>query len=380
MQAMIWAVAMLASTLVCCGLQQDDQPNAGNPSQGPPAHGQGAAVADVDDDGVLDLVLTNAANIALQDPAQNQNPGQNANLIYELLIGAGEDNGLGVVLTALDPALRAQLNVPEGQGIVVSSLASGGPADQVGLKPNDILLTLGDRPLGEPGDLVKRLKESGEKAVSLALVRNGKRVEIPVKPQYRVTFVPAEPAKPKYYIGVQTAPVDATLRAHLELPAESGLVVNQVVDDSPAAKAGVQSGDIILQFGGTSLPDSEALSARIQAAEGKPSELKILRGGKEQTIQVTPAPRPEQPETAADANYLRARVLGQALQSYPHHRFRATRPEAVWLNSLRSVTGNAAVNLSNPMPSDPSAELAKQVAELRKAVETLKAELEKKGR
>ncbi len=242
---------------------------------------EGAAKPADDAGGLYEVVL------------QNQLQGKESPLNLVWTFAAGGDDGLGASLAPAEGAVRAQLNLPEGQGIVVVSIAPGGPAEQVGLKADDILLTLGGKPLDTPESLAVRLKEAGEDAVELALVRGGKPQALRVKPRYSVTFAPAEPEKPQPFIGVSTSPVDSTLRAHLtDLPADRGLIITEVVPDSPAAQVGIHQGDIILELGGQALTDFEALAAKVRSSEGEPLAAKLVRGGQPLTVDVTPVPRP----------------------------------------------------------------------------------------
>lgn len=208
------------------------------------------------------------------------------------------DNGMGLALAALDPALRAQLGVSDDRGMIVTSVASGGPAGQVGLQPNDIVLSLDDRPILKSEDLMNHLKEIGDKVATLAIVRQGKPTELKVKAVTRVTLAPATPEEPDFYLGIQTTPPDATLRAHLNLPEGQGLVVNDVVADSPAQQAELKVGDVLLSFGGEPLADTQTLVEKIRATKGESAKLELVRNGKPLGIEVTPKPRPAKDETA----------------------------------------------------------------------------------
>ncbi len=97
---------------------------------------------------------------------------------------------------------------------------------------------------------------------------------------------------PKLWLGIQLKPVDGDLAAHLGT--ESGIFVMSVIDGSPAAKAGIQEGDIILECSGTKLEKVESILEVLSEVDGEePSvELKILRHGKPKTIIANPAPRP----------------------------------------------------------------------------------------
>src|SRR5712691_2856917 len=175
------------------------------------------------------------------------------------------DETLGATLQPVSAALRAQLDVPVGQGLLVASLRADSPTAQAGLKQNDILLFLADKPLATADDLTKQLKAAGETAVPLKVLRAGKPITIQVRPIYRVTLGPVEERKTEYYLGVSIDPVDDALRAQLELPAGHGVVVNDVSGGSPAEKSGVKKHDIVLELAGKPIDSPETLAAHVQS-------------------------------------------------------------------------------------------------------------------
>jgi serine protease Do len=198
------------------------------------------------------------------------------------------DAALGATLEPASDALRAQLGIPSGQGLVVASLAGDGPAAESGLKEKDVLLEVADRPLASADDLPRQLKAAGETPVRLRLVRAGKPMSLHVRPIYRVTLGPVAERKTDYYLGIAVTQPDETLRAHVELPAGAGLVATQTVANSPAEKAGVKVHDILLELDGKPLDSPETLVAQVQAAGNKAVVLKLLRGGKPMTLSITP--------------------------------------------------------------------------------------------
>jgi membrane-associated protease RseP (regulator of RpoE activity) len=100
-------------------------------------------------------------------------------------------------------------------------------------------------------------------------------------------------ATPTYWIGLRGRGVDdPVLRTHLQLAEGTGIVVEDVVADSPAAKAGLQKHDIILRANDDMVDSMETLQTHVQTGKDKPIELEIIRLGKETTATVTPAERP----------------------------------------------------------------------------------------
>jgi S1-C subfamily serine protease len=90
-------------------------------------------------------------------------------------------------------------------------------------------------------------------------------------------------------LGVAIAPnfVARRLRRAVGLPDTDGLLVRDVVDDSPAARAGLAKGDLITAAAGNPIGTPDDLFDALQAAPGGAIELTIIRGTDERTIRVT---------------------------------------------------------------------------------------------
>ncbi|SIO01715.1 serine protease Do [Singulisphaera sp. GP187] len=288
-------------------------------------------------------------------------------------------NDLGMSVVPAEESLRTQLGLPDGQGLIVKSVAHGGPAFRIGLQVNDVLTSLGDKPLTTPADLVKQLKEAGEKPVPLQVLRSGKSMSIQVKPEYHVSFGPVETTRPRYQLGVQVASLDDTLRAQLKVADQEGLLVSAVEPGSAAEKAGLKKYDILLAAGDQSLKSPEDLVNQIQNSSGKALTFKLLRGGKTITLEVTPAILPDDESSSLEhglAPSLRAvrpsgLVLPQNLDAaFPGHRPQTfpfpTHYDPLW----RQQPGNF-------HSSEPElGELQGEVTELRRLIEKLQKSLQ----
>jgi len=115
------------------------------------------------------------------------------------------------------------------------------------------------------------------------------RVEIPVKLE---ADEEVESTK-NYWIGISGRPVESpVLKTHLQLAADMGVVIERVVSESPADKAGLRKHDIILRVNGIGVQDMKVLQAYVGEHQGKSLELKFIRLGKEETLVVVPERRP----------------------------------------------------------------------------------------
>jgi serine protease Do len=88
-------------------------------------------------------------------------------------------------------------------------------------------------------------------------------------------------------LGVAVAPsyVARRMRRSVGLPERDGVLVTGVEDGGPAAAAGIQAGDLIVELGGKPVTDTDGLQEALAAVEF-PVEVKLVRGTDERTVQV----------------------------------------------------------------------------------------------
>lgn len=114
----------------------------------------------------------------------------------------------------------------------------------------------------------------------------------------------------KHWIGIHAVPIkDEALKTHLALKGDR-LIVVQVVPDSPAAKAGLKQHDVLVRFGDQELNSLEDLVKAVEENGEKEGKLTVFRGGKEMSISIHPAKRPEDKELGI------RQVLPQDLRVY----------------------------------------------------------------
>lgn len=90
------------------------------------------------------------------------------------------------------------------------------------------------------------------------------------------------------WLGVVIQPVTQELAESFDLKRPQGALVAKIVPDSPASEAGLQPGDIILSYGGTSIQTSGELPPLVGATPvGKRVSIDILRNGEERQLEVT---------------------------------------------------------------------------------------------
>jgi len=99
------------------------------------------------------------------------------------------------------------------------------------------------------------------------------------------------------YIGVELAAIDEKMRTALKLPADTGALVNRVMENGPAAKAGMKDGDVILEAGGTKITSVTQLMRIVaELPIGKSASFAVQREWKKVNLSITPVKRPDEEE------------------------------------------------------------------------------------
>ncbi len=102
------------------------------------------------------------------------------------------------------------------------------------------------------------------------------------------------------YIGVQVQPVTPGIAESLGMKKAEGALVDEAQADTPAAKAGIQAGDVITAVNGNAIKDSGQLAREISAmSPGSTVKLDVLRKGESKTFDVTLATMPNHREANA---------------------------------------------------------------------------------
>ncbi|MBK6705594.1 MAG: Do family serine endopeptidase [Caulobacteraceae bacterium] len=103
------------------------------------------------------------------------------------------------------------------------------------------------------------------------------------------------------WIGVSIQALDQDLASSLGLEEPRGALVGSVTPDGPAARAGIQQGDVILTFNGDQIENSRDLTQRVGAtAIGATSRVEVLRNGRRQTLNLRLGERPAEQTLVAN--------------------------------------------------------------------------------
>jgi serine protease Do len=87
--------------------------------------------------------------------------------------GSTHGGGLGLAVQDLTPEVARSLGLSDTQGVIVSDVEEGSPADEVGMRRGDVILEVNQQQMTNPQDYRATLGRAGETKSLLFLVRRG---------------------------------------------------------------------------------------------------------------------------------------------------------------------------------------------------------------
>ena len=116
------------------------------------------------------------------------------------------------------------------------------------------------------------------------------------------------------WLGVSIQPLTADLVKQFNLADDSGVLIGDVVEDGPADKAGIQRGDVIVEFNGLAVKEVRQLRNIVaDSTPGKAIPVKLIREGKTKSIEVKIAEMPS--EVLAQSQSIENQLKGVSVQS-----------------------------------------------------------------
>jgi serine protease Do len=148
------------------------------------------------------------------------------------------------------------------------------------------------------------------------------------------------------WLGVAIGPVTPEIASSLSLASAKGAIVQEVTANSPAERAGVKAGDIIVSYAGQPINHVQDLTTAVADTKaGTTRELRIVRGGRQQTLQVRIAE-------------LKSEEAAELAANSPSPSLTSSSAGAVTLNDLGLglATSGSDVVISNVKVNSPAAD------------------------
>jgi len=175
---------------------------------------------------------------------------------------------IGVMIGPVTADVAEALGLPRSEGALITSVVPGGPAEQGGILPGDIILNYDDQTIDQFGDLPRLVggAKPGSK-VGLTVWRKGqtKSLSVVVAAQQiarNAKMAPGDPGQPPR----PTNPVGMTVQDMTpEQARASGGVAGALVVavEDPAASAGIQRGDIVQRVADTDVSNARDFEAAV---------------------------------------------------------------------------------------------------------------------
>jgi len=232
-------------------------------------------------------------------------PSNMAKSVMEQLLKDGKVHRgmLGIGIQNLTDDMVEKFNAKDKSGVLVNSVKAGSAADEAGIKRDDIITAVNGEKIDDTN--VLRNKIAGTMPgtdVKVTVVRDGKELELTAKlDEFDLSAakknVPGGndeedgpgPQNQSGKLGLALQPVTPQIAKQLGLDSGSeGMLVTQVDPNGPAAEAGIDRNDVILEINRTSVNSIGDVKAALERAGDKSVLLLISRHG--QTIYLTVRP------------------------------------------------------------------------------------------
>jgi serine protease Do len=251
-------------------IQTDASINPGN-SGGPLFNLQGEVV------GISTAIIPNGQGIGFAVPV-NLAKG----LLPELEAKGEVTRGyLGVNIQTITPELAKSLNLKDKKGALVADVTKGSPAESAGIKRGDVIIGFDGKEVTEMHTLPALVAAAPVgKEAAVTILRDGKERHLQVTvgrmPGERAESSGAvEPSQGKW--GLALRDLDARTAQRLNLRGSEGVLVAGVQPGSPADRAGLRSGDVILEVNRQKVTSVKEAQAEAQKDPNAQSLLVLVR-------------------------------------------------------------------------------------------------------
>jgi len=172
-------------------------------------------------------------------------------LLPQLKTGKVVRGWLGVMIQDITPELAKSFGLKGAEGVLVSDVVKGGPAEKAGLLRGDVILRFDEKQIENAHKLSQLAAAAApNKLIKIDLLRNGKAETISLKvgtmPQEGQKTIASE-EKSDWGIMVQELTPQLARQLGLE-SGTTGVVISDINEGSPAAEAGLRPGDLITEI------------------------------------------------------------------------------------------------------------------------------------
>ena len=202
---------------------------------------------------------------------------------------------LGASVQEVTPVMAKVFGMNNAGGAVVDEVTPNSPAAGAGLKQGDIITAVNDQPVSGPNELRLRIADMAPGSVAhLQVLRNGQQHSITVKvgtlPDKQERASAEQSGEQSGLAGLHVQTLTPSVAQDLGLPSSThGVVVTTVSDDSAAADAGLQHGDVIEQVDRQPVRNVGEFERAVSKAGNDAIVLLVNRGGQTSFVTINGA-------------------------------------------------------------------------------------------
>jgi serine protease Do len=205
-------------------------------------------------------------------------PSEMARPIMDSLLKNGKvvRGWLGIGIQDVTPDLQRGLGLASSDGVLVSDVEPGGPAEKAGLRRGDVILKIDGQRVDSTGKLRNLIAAGGAgKKVSVEFQRDARTQSIDVTlgelPSKELAERAPDAREHQSLEGIELEPLGERQRRRFRIPSsvDSGVVVTDVDPGGAAAEAGLRPGDVILEANRRKVTGLAELERAAKAAKGK---------------------------------------------------------------------------------------------------------------
>ncbi len=179
---------------------------------------------------------------------------------------------LGVTIQNVDAATAKALDMPDSNGALVNSVLEDQPAALAGIREGDVIVAIDGQSIENTEQLLRKVAmlRPGGKA-NITVWRDGKKSDLGLTVAERDADGGMDKGKggtsgADALLGLKLRPLTGEDMRRLDLKSNAGLLVTGLAPDSTAAKAGIQTGDVILAIDKQAVTTTRDLSDKIETA------------------------------------------------------------------------------------------------------------------
>jgi serine protease Do len=251
-------------------IQTDASINPGN-SGGPLLNINGALI------GINTAIYAKAQGIGFAIPINR------AKRVVEDLIKYGEVHipWLGLTVQDLDPRLAQYFEIPDMQGVLISDVTRESPAQQAGVKPGDVMIGLGNRPVTSRDSYYAIVRDfAAGDIIPLTVHRDDKDFTFKI---HSMLFPEALAENLAYKaLGVRVQDISTTARLRFDIKANEGVMLAELRAGCDLDRIGARPGDVIRRINGVNVNGMDDFKRAVIKYRQKESAVLVIQRGNQQ--------------------------------------------------------------------------------------------------